>query len=92
MILSFVLFYLQIGFTENLLVVWRDSLRETNYVGSSVEVAAVLAVALTLNLINFGLAAVFRNRQPFLAAVFVGGTAFLNLLILIYVSVIVSIN
>ncbi len=92
LILSIIIFYLQIGLTDNLLVVWFDSLRGVNYIGRSSEIAAVLGMALLINLINLGLAGVFRGRNQFLTKLFLGATLFFNLLILIYVSVIVSIN
>ncbi|MEK7640991.1 MAG: hypothetical protein AAB389_03265 [Patescibacteria group bacterium] len=91
-ILSAVLFYLQIGLTDNLLVVWFDSLRGTSSIGRSSEIAAVLGIALLINAINLGLAGVFRSRNLFLTKLFLGATVFFNLLILIYISVIVSIN
>ncbi len=87
-----VLFYLHFGITGNLLEIRLDSLRGMNFVSYAGEVWGVLAVCLVINVINALLALSLLKREQIYAWLPAGATLLVDLLILIYISFIISIN
>lgn len=87
-----VLFYIYFGGSGNLLVVRLDSVRGINFIDNAGEVWGVLTVVLAIDVINFLLTLGLLKRDRKLAILIPFAGIFINLLILIYVSVIVSIN
>ncbi|MDP1718992.1 MAG: hypothetical protein Q8L24_01035 [bacterium] len=90
--IAVVLFYLQFGITGNLLEIRLDSLRGLNFVSYASEVWNILAVCLVINIINAFLASSLLKRGQTFVWLLPAATLLVDLLILIYISVIVSIN
>lgn len=86
------LFYLHFGGTGNLLVVRLDSVRGINFISQISEVWGTLSVALAINLINLLLGSALLKRDSKLAILLPFASSFLSLLILIYISVIITNN
>lgn len=87
-----VLFYLHFGGTSNLLVVRLDSARGINFISTAWEVWGVLLVAFAVNIINALLTSALLKRERIIAWLLPLTSVFVSLLILIYISVIVSVN
>lgn len=87
-----VLFYIHFGDSGNLLVVRLDSVRGINFISRAGEVWGVLAVALVINVINLLLAIGLMKRDRKLALLPLFAGSFVGLLILIYISVIITNN
>ena len=86
------LFYIYFGGSGNLLVVRLDSVRGINFISNATEVWGTLAVILAINLINLLLTIGLLKRDRKLAVLIPFTSIFISLLILIYISVIVSVN
>ncbi len=69
-----------------------DSVRGINFISRAWEVWGVLGVALAINLINFLLTLVLLKSEKIIALLLPLTSVFVSLLILIYVSNIITIN
>ncbi|MDO8466626.1 MAG: hypothetical protein Q7S83_00610 [bacterium] len=86
------LFYIHFGGSGNLLVVRLDSVRGINFISQVGEVWGTLAVVLAINVVNFLLTLGLLKRDRKIAVLLPFTSTLISLLILIYISVIVSVN
>lgn len=87
-----VLFYLNLGSVSNFIVIGIDTFRSINFLGSVKDAWGILITGGAILVVNAFLSAVFWKRDRFLAHLLPFAALFAELLILIAIGVIITVN
>ncbi|MEK7574225.1 MAG: hypothetical protein AAB514_01700 [Patescibacteria group bacterium] len=92
LILTILVVYLRLAEITAPLIIHFDAYKGIDFLGDRFDVFGILAVALTIFLVNLALAEFIFDRQRFISFVFAYVSLVIATLILISISVIISIN